>query len=239
MSNIYSGFNKIYTFFLDLFFPVKCLQCGHYGEIICLECAKDISKIKTTTCPECGRISEAGQYCKPCRNKRKDLALKGIIVAAHYDKGPVKEMIHHLKYSGFVSLSEHLGELICQQLTTQFEKIDFVVVPVPLHISRKNSRGFNQSELIARYVSKKLDLSGGDALVRQRETKSQVELPRSQRLTNLEDAFSCHDPELILDRKVLLIDDVATTGATLNECAKALKNAGAKEIWGAVVAKNI
>lgn len=239
MPNIYSGFNKIYTFLLDLFFPVKCLNCGQYGEIICLECAKEIAKIKTLTCPECGRISECGRYCKSCKNRQKDLVLSGVVVSARYDAGPVKEMIHHLKYSGFVSLSDHLGELICQQIITQFKNSDFVVVPVPLYISRKNRRGFNQSELMAKYVSNKLHLPGGDALIRQRDTKPQVELPRAKRLTNLENAFSCQDPDLILGRRVLLVDDVATTGATLNECAKALKNAGAKEVWGAVVAKNI
>ncbi len=236
MPNIYTGTRKIYTFFLDLFFPVKCLGCGCYGEIVCLDCAKKIAKIKTLTCPECGRISEGGRYCQ---NHRHNTALSGIIVAARYDTGPVKEMVHHLKYSGFVSLSEHLGELICQQISTQFDKLDFIVVPVPLYETRQNRRGFNQSELIARYVSAKLNLPGGDALIRQIDTKPQVELSREKRLKNLENAFSCVDPDLVLDRKILLIDDVATTGATLNECAKVLKSAGAKEIWGAVVAKNI
>ena len=239
MLNIYSSSKKIYTFILGLFFPVKCLNCSQYGEIICLECAKEIAKIKTLTCPECGRISEGGQYCKGCRNKRKDLALKGINVAARYDAGPVKEIIHHLKYSGFVSLSDHLGELICQQIVAQFQNLDFIVVPVPLHISRKNRRGFNQSELIARYVSRKLNLPGGDALMRNYKTKNQVGLPRGQRLTNLLGAFSCSDAKLVKGQKILLIDDVSTTRATLNECAKALKAADAREVWGVVVARNI
>ncbi len=239
MRNLKSRTKLFYTFFLDFFFPVKCVNCGKYGEIICFDCAKEISVIRTSTCPECGRISANGQFCRACKGRHRDLALKGIVVATHYEGGPIKELIHCLKYSGYISLAEHLGELICGRVSNLRDLKNFVVVPVPLHISRKNRRGFNQSELIARHVSAKLDLPGGDALARNQNTRPQAELPRAKRLINLEGAFSCQDAEFVEGKKVLLIDDVATTGATLNECAKALKNAGAKEVWGAVVAKNI
>jgi ComF family protein len=239
MPNTRSGTNLIYTFLLDIFFPPKCLNCGKYGEIVCFDCAKEISLIQTLTCPECGRVSQNGKYCQSCKSAHKNIALKGIVIGAHYDSGPLKEMIHHFKYSGYLSLSEQLAEIICSRLTNINGLKNFVVVPVPLHLSRKNRRGYNQSELLARYISAHFDMPGGDALVRMRDTKPQIGLPRAKRLENLEDAFSCQDTELITDRKILLIDDVTTTGATLNECAKALKNAGAKEIWGAVVARNI
>jgi len=239
MPNIGSRTKLIYAFLLDLFFPNKCLGCGKYGEIICFDCAKEISIIKTTTCPECGRISHSGQYCRSCKSNHRNIALKGIIVGAHYDSGPLKEMIHHFKYSGYLSLSEQLAEIICNQLSNISGVKEFVVVPVPLYISRKNRRGFNQSELLARYISSRFNISGCDALIRTRDTRPQIGLPRAKRLNNLEGAFSCQDIEFVFGRKILLIDDVTTTGATLNECAKALKDTGAKEVWGAVIARNI
>lgn len=231
---------NISAFFFDIFFPPRCLNCGKYGEILCFDCAGKIVEIKTATCPDCGRISALGRYCNACSKRLSDRSLCGILVAARYDEGPTKEMIHRLKYSGVISQSEHLAELISSQIAARFSKFsNYIIVPVPLHKSRKNSRGFNQSELIARHISAKLDLPGGDALVRTLKTKNQVGLPRSKRLTNLIGAFSCVDTRLVKGKKIFLIDDVATTGATLNECAKVLKAAGAKEIWGAVIARNI
>ena len=114
-----------------------------------------------------------------------------------------------------------------------------VIVPVPLHRNRLNLRGFNQSELLARYLSKRLDLPGCDALVRRLNTMNQVGLQREKRLSNLDGAFDCSDKEYILGKNIILVDDVVTTGATLNECAKVLKQFGAKKIVGVVLARNI
>jgi len=238
MINTDNRIKLFYSFILDLFFPLKCSSCGKYGEIVCFNCAKEISLVKTAICPRCGKISQNGRYCSVCKS-RKDIALRGIIVGAHYDSGPLKEMIHRFKYLGYTALTEQLAEIICNQLSGLPGVKNFVVVPVPLYLSRKNRRGFNQSELLARNISSRFNLPGGDALVRVRDTKSQISLPRDKRLKNLEGAFSCQDQDLVKNRKILLIDDVTTTGATLNECARALKDSGAKEVWGAVVARNI
>ena len=114
-----------------------------------------------------------------------------------------------------------------------------VVIPVPLHKNRQDLRGFNQSELIARKLSKKLNLPGGCALARTKDTEAQVSLSREFRLTNLVGAFTCTDKEFITGKNILLVDDVATTLSTLNECARALKDAGAKKVWGIVVARRV
>ena len=226
------------SLFLNLFFPKRCVGCGKAGEFVCVKCAGEIEIIKTATCSECGRINKLGQYCLGCK-KKLDSVLTGLMISAKYDSGPTKEMIHHLKYSGFLELVPLLGELIVQRIKHKMPRGKIVIVPVPLHKKRRLVRGFNQAELIARYVSKKLHLSGGDSLVRIKNTDTQINLSKEMRIENLANAFICEDREFVNGKTVLLIDDVTTTGTTLNECAKILRDAGARQVWGVVVAKRI
>lgn len=163
----------------------------------------------------------------------------GIITAAIYDKGPLKEMIHHLKYTGYKSFAEDLGHLIFLRLNKKIPPGKILVVPVPLHPKKESERGFNQAELIAEYFSKKLKLSGACVLVRTKETETQVKLDRNERLKNLKGAFACRDKKTVKGKTILLVDDVTTTGATLNECAKVLLESGARSVWGVVAAKRI
>jgi len=221
---------------LDIFFPKRCVCCRKFGAYLCFDCAKEIEYIKTDTCPECGKISHGAKYCRNCRARAKT-KLSSLIIAANYHCPPVKEMIHNLKYCGLTELSEHLGEILCQKLSSIDSK-NYIIVPVPLYKKRQNSRGFNQSALIARYTAQKLGLEYADCLKRLRDTKPQVELKRGERQKNVLDSFKCAS-SIVERRNVLLIDDVATTGATLSECAKALKTAGAKKIIAAVVARNV
>lgn len=234
--------NKISYFygrvFLDIFFPKRCVGCGASDTFLCYKCAGEIETFVTPTCNVCGKINKFGQTCSGCRAKTKS-NLTGLIIAARYDSGPVKEMIHHLKYSGFTELVPAISELICQRLKTKMPRGDLVIVPIPLHQKREAKRGFNQAELIARFVSKRFNIRGGNALARTRNTETQVKLNRFERMRNLSGAFVCLDEKLIKERIILLIDDVTTTGSTLNECACVLKNAGAKRVWGIVVAKRI
>lgn len=224
--------------FLDIVFPKRCVDCGKEGGFVCFDCAGKIEMVKTTTCAVCGKISKSGQFCSACK-VRWGLTFNGLIVAASYDIGPTKEMIHHLKYSGFTELAEPLAEMLYQALRNQIPRGDLVAVPVPLHKNKEAKRGFNQAELIVRVLSKKLRLHGGCALVRTKDTETQVNLSRKLRQENLEGAFSCSDKALVKGKNILLVDDVATTLTTLNECAKALKDAGARKIWGAVVARRV
>ena len=221
---------------LDIFFPKRCVSCQKYGELLCFDCAKEIELIKTDICPECGKISHLAGYCRNCKAKLKT-KLSGIVIAASYQSRPVKEMIHNLKYCGLVELSEHLAEILCQKLYS-FDLMRYIVVPVPLHKKRLNWRGFNQSALIVQHVAKKLGLEYVDCMKRLRDTKPQVTLKRGERRANVAGAFECKS-SIVEGKNILLIDDVATTGATLLECAKALKSAGAKKIIAAVVARNV
>jgi len=225
--------------FLDLLFPKRCVDCGKEGNFVCFECAGKIEPIKTATCAECGKISKLGRFCPSCKTKRS-YHLNGLTVAARYDVGPTKEMIHHFKYSGFTDLAIPLTEMIYQALCGNLPvKNDLVVVPVPLHKNRESTRGFNQAELIAKELSKRLKVHGACAIARIKDTETQVNLTRELRIQNLAGAFSCTDREFVKGKNILLVDDVATTLTTLNECAKVLKDAGARKIWGAVVARRI
>lgn len=220
---------------IDIFYPEKCISCGKYGNHLCFGCASKIEKIATSTCPECGKIIKFGSYCPDCK-KNLGLMINGIMSAAIYDAGPTKEIIHHLKYSGFVDLAGILGELMVERLLHEAMPNNCVIVPVPLSLKRVAERGFNQSELIGKYVSNKLRIPGCDALSRIKDQKPQATLKRNERLSNLIGVFRVEDDEFVHGKNVLLIDDVATTGTTLNECAKVLRAAGAKKVYGVVVA---
>lgn len=224
--------------FLDIIFPKRCVECGREGSFVCYDCVAKIETIKTATCAACGKISKYGQFCPACKTKL-GIDFSGLIVAADYDMGPTKEMIHHLKYSGFTELATLLSEIIYQSLRNNLPKGQLVIVPVPLHEKKEGMRGFNQSELVARELSKKLDIAGGCAISRIKETETQVSLNRKERQQNLIGAFVCEDREFVEGKSVLLIDDVATTLTTLNECAKELKKAGAKKVYGVVVARRL
>lgn len=229
---------KPFNILLEIFYPKRCVGCGEYGLFVCLECVKNIENLRTSVCPECGKITVNCQYCPSCKSRLKT-SLQGLFIATKYDAGPIKEMIHHLKYSGFVELADVLGEILCEKIKNNLPDKNLIVVPVPLHKKRELERGFNQAELLARYVSSRLNIPGGLALERTKNTRTQVGLNRAERIKNCVNAFSCIDTELITGKTVLLIDDVTTTGTTLSECARVLKASGAKKVYGLVVAKRV
>jgi len=155
----------------------------------------------------------------------------------------VRGLIHLLKYESVTPAARPLGGLLAQAITELLAgcaDATPLLIPVPLHKSRRRSRGFNQSELIAHAVAKRLpqrlEVACG-ALVRQRDTVSLVGLTREEHIANVRDAFRVADAAGVRGRDVLLVDDVMTTGTTLSECAHVLKQAGAKRVWAATVAR--
>lgn len=150
-------------------------------------------------------------------------------------EGTLRDAIHLLKYRQRTSLTKRLSQLMCEALREE-DKYELIVF-VPLHFIRQWWRGYNQSELLAREVSKNLRIpvSCGN-LIRSKYTKSQTRLPENKRYENVKGAFRVKRPDEIFGKKILLIDDVSTTGATLGACSEALKDAGAKEVFGLVVA---
>lgn len=157
-----------------------------------------------------------------------------------YD-GSLKELIHRFKFKGQRSLAIPLSELLLAFATTHrlTEGID-VVVPVPLHPVRQRERGFNQSLLLSQRCAQPFRRPLlPRALLRTKPTASQTQLPRAERLTNVRGAFRCPRPRQVEEQRILLIDDVLTTGATVSECARTLKEAGATKVTACTLARGI
>ena len=150
----------------------------------------------------------------------------------------IKNLVHGLKYDSLRSLAPVLGELLVEYFA-KFKIVlppGAVLVPIPLHHSRKRSRGFNQSELLVLYLSDRLKLQKETKILwKIRKTKPQTELSAQDRRSNLTDVFTVTDVNLV-KKTILLLDDVKTTGATLEEAAKTLKKAGARQVWAITIA---
>jgi ComF family protein len=157
-------------------------------------------------------------------------------------KGSLRGLIHLLKYESVTPAARPLGEVLAQTIADLHppDDVPLLIIPVPLHPSRRHTRGFNQAELIARAAAKQfapaLEVSTS-LLVRHRETISQVGLSRDERIENMRDAFRVIDRQRIKGHAVILVDDVMTTGTTLSECAQVLKSAGAERVWAATAAR--
>jgi ComF family protein len=216
---------------LDLLFPPRCIGCGEWGSFLCPQCKESLPKLNPPYCKICGIPIREGLLCPQC--SKSSLAIDGIRSPFLYH-GVVREAILALKR--FKALAEPLGELMTEYLLSHPLPVD-ALLPVPLHPKRIRERGYNQSSLLAKEVGGRLGLPVmEDSLVRLRNTPSQVKLSREERHANVKGAFDCKGQELY-GRHILLIDDVCTSGATLNACALALKGAGAASVWGLTLAR--
>lgn len=210
-----SAMERLWYGLLELLFPAHCVVCRQYGAWLCDECLAAI--------PGRGRLQHAAW---------PHLAAGGLmgVYALAPHAHPLREAVHALKYGGVRVLAEPLAEILAAGLATRPLWID-VLVPVPLHVVRIRQRGYNQSELLARALGDLCELPVGCGdLVRHRSTRSQVGLSADQRHDNVAGAFACR-PDAFAGQRVLLIDDVLTTGATLTACATALRAAGADQVW--------
>jgi ComF family protein len=161
----------------------------------------------------------------------------------------LRELIHLLKYEGVLPARHVLGTMLGEAIAKlNIGEGPVLVVPVPLYSSKKRQRGFNQSELIARTALKNLGLKNTgsrnfqlltDVLVRERDTVSQIGLTRPQRAENIRGAFRVAHPSRLAGHKILLVDDVLTTGTTASECARVLRKAGAESVWVATVGRTL
>ncbi len=210
--------------------PSACVGCGGFGEFLCEQCTRDIAFVDIQTCMYCERLTPLGKTCGSCRNY-----LDGLYVLARLDLGPLKDLIHHYKYGKAMEIESVLKSLMASDRRLPAMMASPVICAVPLHRSRQRSRGFNQAERVGRILAQRTGWKLYPLLRRIKPTVAQVGLSRSARLHNLQDAFVC--PFELGGRNVLVVDDVATTGATLEECARVLKAAGAGRVWGWVVAR--
>lgn len=202
--------------------------------------------ISGETCEICGerlpglQRSAENQSCSACRESAP-LFAKAAAYGA-YD-AELRELIHLLKYERVTPAAYVLGSMMANAIGKLPISGPVLVVPVPLHSSKKRQRGFNQAELIARQAMRRSILSNGklaaDILARVRPTESQIGLTRPQRTGNIRGAFQVVHPSKVAGQTILLVDDVLTTGTTASECARVLKKAGAQKVWVATVARTL
>jgi ComF family protein len=217
-----SGIGVALETLLDLLFPPRCVGCGRRGAWLCDPC---LAAVPRAPAPVTALGAEAGAG-----------------IASHAFAGALRVAIHRLKYKH----SRHLARRLAGLLAADFPLLAAagcpapdLIVPVPLHPFRERQRGYNQSQLLAVALggARRLEVSSS-ALTRLRDTPSQTQLSRTARARNVRDAFAA-DPRLVAGRHVLLIDDVTTTGATLAECARALRVAGATSVYALTVARAV
>lgn len=241
--NFRSALKKISTALLDTLFPIHCLGCETPKEHLCQVCLTVFPRRLRQRCPTCLKATTPhGEVCFACSGTN---ALDGLFAAAPYHSALVAASLHIYKYRFIPGIATPLGNWLAEKITEADLPLPDACIPVPLHPRRLRFRGFNQSTLLAQTLADALTPGFAlpvleDVLLRTRFTKPQIKTKtREERLGNLKGAFALA-PEnalLIQDKTLWLIDDVATTGTTLEECAKVLKKAGAKKVFGIVLAR--
>jgi len=218
-----------WNIFLELVYPCECVICGKEKVFLCEVCRQSL-RLVDQKCGECGEESEGGWTHKECRKK---LSLDGLSVIWDYEDEKVRKIIKEIK---FEFNRELLRELV-RGCDFKIEgKWDFLV-PVPLFWQRKNWRGFNQAEILAEEVGEKLDLEVKDVLRRSKKTEQQAKIKgKINRIKNVKGVFEIKEGMDLKGKKVLLVDDVFTSGATMKEVGKKLKKAGVKKVWGVCLA---
>ncbi len=228
----------------DLVLPEMCAACaGHAAAVdnLCSDCGKALLEmVALPYCPRCGStigphipIREDGCSACPAVLPR----FSQVVRLAPYAP-PLRGMIHELKYRMRQSMLRRVGKLLAQALATRCgENLPDLAMPVPMHWRRRIWQGYNHAGLLAGAVAAELDLPLGDELVRVRNTPPQTSLSRTRRIENLHGAFGVTSKANLTGATVLLVDDVTTTGATANEAARTLLEAGASKVILAVVAK--
>ena len=220
---------------LDWLYPPNCGGCGSPGIRWCKNCTQNTREINPPICPICGNPNINNQPCKRCQVLRpRYTSLRSYTVFT----GSIREAIHRLKYKRDIGL----GEALSRPMITSIQKLNWslnIITSVPLGLVRLNERGYNQATLLARPIALYLNIPfSSKVLFRTRETRTQVGLTVTERQENMEGAFIARH-ELVNGKNVLVVDDVATSGATLNACAKALKDEGASNVYGFSLARAV
>jgi ComF family protein len=234
--------NQIQNFVLDAIFPQFCIQCGKEGKYLCSDCFNLIDILEYQFCPVCGKRLIGQNICKGCVEKTN---LDGIFSASPYSNFLVKKVLARLKYEPYLkNLSKTLADLIITHFyllrNNRIQGIlqDSILTPVPISKDKRRIRNFNQAEEIAKELSCKLKIPlRCDILLKTKSTPQQVGLPSCERKENIKNAFGILNAKKMTSKKILLVDDVFTTGATMEECAKTLKRACACEVYAVVAAR--
>ncbi len=199
---------------------------------VCRACLNDLPWHEKTSCPQCG-LSSSGQLCGGCISSPPDFDVTHSVFLYDF---PVNAMMQRYKYGNMLSLCSFFGQMLSEKVAT--DSVD-LIIPMPMHPARIKERGFNQALEIAKVFGKeKLDYKSA---VRQKLTPPQASLPLKERVKNIKGAFSVYGDKLnqIQGKRIAIVDDVMTTGASLNELAKTLKKAGASHVECWVIARTL
>lgn len=228
---------------LSLLFPPHCAACGADTTArvhLCGKCGEDVQRIEAPFCRQCSQPFDGaitGEFtCSTCSGRAFHF---DCAVARHLARGVVREFIHRFKYERQFHLRHQLAEWAAAGLEDdriRAQPFD-AFVPVPLHPTRKREREFNQAEVIADLLARRADVPVRNAIERTRYTTTQTRLDRRERMENLRGAFRVRHPTAVQDRHLILVDDVFTTGSTVEECARVLREAGAASVRALTVAR--
>lgn len=231
---------QILNFILDIIFPKICLSCDHYSDsYICEKCLGKIKFVGIPSCPICEKPTRFGESHVKCKKRR---GIDGLTVGIDYSDETVQKIIHEFKYKGITnSASELVEKFLYPKIrvggvsVTKGIKITFV----PMHPDKERKRGYNQSEILAREIGRVLNLPVVKLLKRVKYNASQMSLKKMEdRKKNVEGIFRPEASSLIFTgMNIILVDDVTTTGATLFEAVRVLKENGAGWVWGTVLAR--
>lgn len=242
-----SNSKRLWRGILHVLLPRTCYACRRdvpfgWERPLCAACEALVCTPGPLYCQRCGKpLPDGGAHCYQCRgNKARSFSCK-IMRSAVLFNPPVRALVHAFKYADRAQLSGYLAQYMVRQWPRypQLHEAQ-LIIPVPLHAKKLKRRGYNQSALLARALARQLHLpQAEDVLLRVRNTPSQTEFGREGRLRNMHGAFACVRPGCVKGKIILLIDDVATTGATLEGCAEALKEAGAKKVMAYTLAREV
>lgn len=229
-------------FLLDVLFPKKCVGCSRVGSYLCVNCASFIEEFKAYVCPVCLKHSITGQTHPGCKTA---YGIDGLCSGVVY-KGVVKKLVFRFKYPPYVhDLRNIIGKIFIEMISQNETFMRLlpqrpIVMPIPLSSPKARKRGYNQAELLGEDLAAEFNLKMYTNLKRITNTKPQFTLNKVSRFKNVKDAFEFKgDKKVLTNATVLLVDDLATSCATLRECAKILKRAGAHEVYGVTFAREI
>ena len=228
--------------FLDLFFPRTCVGCrvelgsDRPESRICARCFDSLPEFGILRCAFCFAANPDGKTCAVCRPSHH---LDRLFVATDYKSSLAVTMVKECKYRFVKDLAKDMGRLICKRVQLGALSENAVIVPVPLHPKRFRYRGFNQAEAVASIISTAFSIPiAPDALQRSAATSPQADIQnRLVRMNNVVGVFKINKPSAVQNKNVFIVDDLSTTGSTLNDCARALKSAGAASCIGLVFAR--
>lgn len=213
---------------LDVLYPLECAGCGGSGKVICDKCAASLSRLVPPFCEVCAAPDVCGT-CQTCAGSGREF--DGIRAPFRYE-GAIRHAILALKYGGIKAAAPQLGDMLAEYIQANPLPGD-LLAPVPMHSSRRRERGYNQADLLVRRVAGRCGISyQRDLLVRTRRVDPQAGVSSAAgRFANVADSVALSDGSDAIDRRIILVDDVATTGSTLDTCAAVLRNAGAASVW--------